>query len=155
VVLLAEFGGMHIEFSVANPQSIEHGGASAVRLAFPAVIVSHQQRAHPRAQVPSGFPLRCVMPVGEAAALHGQIMDISPGGFGLLLLATNITPGPGTTIKGCHIERPGENPTPVDLEVRHSRPVAFADGSRAQRWGCQFLDPSEKVKKLISLLATE
>jgi len=43
----------------------------------------------------------------------------------------------------------------ADLEVRHCRPLALADGAGAQRWGCQFVNPSSEVKELIRLLASE
>ena len=157
VTFLAEFGGMHVEFTAEGPR--QQADTSAVRFGFPAVTVSHRRRAHRRAQVPAGFPLRCVIPIGAAAALEAQIMDISEGGIGLLIgllvRSANITPGPGTLIKGCRIERPEKGPVRADLEVRHCRPVALADGGEAQRWGCQFLDPSDDVKELIRLFASE
>jgi c-di-GMP-binding flagellar brake protein YcgR len=157
VTFLAEFGGMQIEFTAERPS--RQGETSAVRLAFPAVTVSHQRRAHRRAQVSGDFPLRCAIPIGAAAALEAQIMDISEGGIGLLIAllvrSEGITPAPGTVIKGCRIERLEKGPVRVDLEVRHCRPVVLVDRSDAQRWGSQFLDPSDEVKELARLFAKE
>jgi c-di-GMP-binding flagellar brake protein YcgR len=153
VTFLAEFGGMHIEFTAEGPR--QDAGTTALRLGFPAVTVSHQRRAHPRAQVPADFPLRCAIPLGNLAVLDAQIMDLSEGGIGLQLPATNVSPGPGTVIKGCRVERPGATPVLVDLEVRHCRPIAFADGRRGERWGCRFVEPSNEAKDLIALFARE
>lgn len=151
---IAEFGGMQIEFACADPRPSAHGSATA-RAGFPKAVVTRQRRAHRRAQLPADFPLRCLIPAAATALFEAKIMDISEGGIGLLLHAVNLFPAPGTRITGCRIERPGEGPILVDLEVRHGRPVAFADGSVAQRWGCQFLDPSQKVKELIAKFASE
>ena len=151
---VAEFGGMQIEFASTDPRPSGHAPAS-VRLGYPRAIVTRQRRAHPRAQVPQGFPVVCTIPVGTGAPLQAEIMDISEGGIGLLLHGVSIVPAAGTRITGCRIESGDAGAIAVDLEVRHSRPVEFADGRRAQRWGCQFLAPSQKVKELIARFATE
>ena len=153
VTFLADFGGMHIEFTAEGPQQIERGGVSALRLGFPKVTVSHQRRAHPRAPVPQELPLHCVIPAGAGVALEVQIMDISQGGIGLLVRSTYILPAPGTIIKGWRVERKDKDPIKVDLEVRHCRPLVLAGGDHALRWGCQFIDPSDEAKELIALFA--
>ena len=154
VTFLANFGGMHIEFTVERPQQIERGGAPAIRLGFPKVTVSHQRRVHSRAPIPQDFPLHCVIPAGAGVALEAQIMDISQGGIGLLVRATYLVPAPGTLIKGWRIEREGKEAIKVDLEVRHCRPLVLAGGDHALRWGCQFINPSDEAKELIALFAS-
>ena len=155
VTFVAEFGGMYIEFPASDPALVADDETRAVRMGFPKVTVSRQQRAHPRAQVPQHLPLHCAIPAGAGVALEGQIMDLSEGGLGLLVRGAYLVPAPGTLIRGWQIERPGERSLSVDLEVRHCRPLALADGGSAQRWGCQFLNPSGEVKELMQLLAKE
>ena len=155
VTFVAEFGGMYIEFPASDPALVADDETRAVRMGFPKVTVSRQQRAHPRAQVPQHLPLHCAIPAGAGVALEGQIMDLSEGGLGLLVRGAYLVPAPGTLIRGWQIERPGERSLSVDLEVRHCRPLALADGGSAQRWGCQFLNPSGEVKELMQLLASE
>ena len=82
-------------------------------------------------------------------------MDISEGGLGLLVRGAYLVPAPGTLIRGWQIERPGKGSVSVDLEVRHCRPLVLADGASAQRWGCQFVNPSGEVKELMRLFASE
>jgi c-di-GMP-binding flagellar brake protein YcgR len=151
---VAEFGGMQIEFTAADPQPSAHAPDS-VRVGFPRAVVTRQRRAHPRAQVPPDFPVSCAIPTGPAAVLQAEIMDISEGGIGLLVHEVSIVPAPGTRITGCSIASAAVGTVLVDLEVRHVRPVALASGARAQRWGCQFVDPSEKVRELIAKFASE
>lgn len=153
VTFLAEFGGMNIEFTASRPESFTHEGAQAVRLEFPKVTVSRQRRAHPRAPLPPDLPVHCAIPAGAGVALEGQIMDVSEGGLGLLIRSSYLVPAPETLIRGWRIERPGQPVVTVDLQVRHCRPVVLADGSQAQRWGCQFVNPSEEARKLIALLS--
>jgi c-di-GMP-binding flagellar brake protein YcgR len=146
---------MHIEFPASDPVLVTEEGTRAIRMGFPKVTVSRQQRAYPRAPVPPDLPLHCAIPAGAGVALEGQIMDISEGGMGLLVRGAYLFPAPGTVIRGWQIERPGKGTVSVDLEVRHCRPLALADGASAQRWGCQFVDPSGEVKELIRLFASE
>ncbi len=151
---VAEFGGMQIEFTAADPEASGHAPAS-VRLGYPKAVVSRQRRAHRRARLPQDFPVLCMIPVGAGALLQAEIMDIGEGGIGLLLHAVSLVPAPGTRIAGCRIESADQGVVLLELEVRNSRPVELADGRRAQRWGCQFVEPSEKVKALIARYATE
>jgi hypothetical protein len=153
VTFLADFGGMLIEFTASGPEVVTHD-TRAVRLSFPKVTVSHQRRAHPRTQVPPGFPLHCAIPAGAGVALEAQIMDISKGGIGLLVRASYLVPAPGTLIRGWRLERPGESAIAVDLQVRHCRPVVLPDGGQAHCWGCEFVSPSDQVKELIKLFAS-
>jgi len=155
VTFLADFSGMLIEFTASDPEAVTYENARAVRLSFPKVTVSRQRRAHPRAQVPPGFPLHCAIPAGAGVALEAQIMDISEGGIGLMVRASYLVPAPGTLIRGWRIERPEKSVVTVDLQVRHCRPLMLADGSQAHRWGCQFVEPSEEAKQLIALFASE
>jgi len=153
VTFVAEFGGMYIEFPASDPVLVTEDGARSVRMAFPKVTVSRQQRAHPRAPLPLDLPVHCAIPAGAGVALEGQIMDVSEGGLGLLVRGAYLVPAPGTLIRGWQIEHPGKPSLSVDLEVRHCRPLALADGASAQRWGCQFVNPSGEVKELMRLLA--
>ncbi len=151
---VAEFGGMQIEFTTADPQPSAHAPAS-VRTGFPKLVVTRQRRAHPRARVRHDFPVLCLVPAGPGAVLKARIMDISEGGIGLLFDSVGFAPAPGTRIAGCRVEMPDTSVLLVDLEVRHARPVEFADGARGQRWGCQFIAPSPQVRALIAKFATE
>jgi PilZ domain-containing protein/regulator YcgR len=155
VTFVAEFGGMYIEFPASDPALVADDETRAVRMGFPKVTVSRQQRAHPRELVPQDLPLHCAIPAGAGVALEGQIMDISEGGLGLLVRGAYLVPAPGTLIRGWQIERPGKGSLGVDLEVRHCRPLALADGASAQRWGCQFVNPSGEVKELMRMLTRE
>ncbi len=152
---IAEFGGMHIEFPASNAVLVTEEGTRAVRMGFPTVTVSRQGRAHPRAPARPDLPLHCAIPAGAGVALEGQIMDISEGGLGLLVRGAYLVPAPGTLIRGWQIERPGKAAVSMDLEVRHCRPLALADGAGAHRWGCQFVNPSSEVKELMLLFASQ
>jgi len=155
VTFYAEFGGMNIEFTASTPEAVTHEGATAVRLSFPKVTVSRQRRAHPRAAIPPELPVHCAIPAGAGVALEAQIMDVSEGGVGLLVRSSYLVPAPGTLIRGWRVERPGAGVVKLDVEVRHCRPAVLADGSQAQHWGCQFVEPSEEAKKLVALLGSD
>jgi len=121
----------------------------AIRLRFPEVLVTFQQRLEPRATVTPVPPLRCLADTEGFAPFDAQIVDISRAGIGFLLYASEITLEPGTVLKGCRIQRHDTTPIVVDLEVRHSTPVALDNRSHAHRSGCVFLNPTREVMELI------
>ena len=149
VSFISEFGGWHVEFAAADPQSTTLAGKHAIRLRFPEVIVTQRRRDEPRAALPPVPPLRCIADTQGFAPFEARIVNISRSGIGILLYASDITLEPGTVLKGCRIERRGAPAIDVDLEVRYSSPVVLADGSHAHRSGCVFLNPTREVMELI------
>lgn len=141
---------LHFEFPAADPQRSRFDGKPSIQLGFPELLVSHPRRSEPRARVPAQPPLQCIADARGIAPFDGQIVDIGNGGVGFLVYAADITLEPGTLLKGCRIEHPGGAPVFVDLEVRYSSPVTLADGRRALRSGCRFVNPSNDLLKLIS-----
>ena len=149
VNFFSEFNGWHVEFSAADPQATTLGGEAAIRLRFPEVIASQQQRRmEPRIEV-SDAPLRCEADSAGFAPFDGQLVDISRGGIGLLLYGADITLAPGTILKGCRIDLPGKGSLDVDLEVRYTKPVMLDGGHPANRSGCRFLNPTRRITELI------
>lgn len=149
VSFISEFGGWHVEFTAADPQSTTLAATPAIRLRFPEVLATFQQRNEPRAAVTPVPPLRCVADAEGFAPFDAQIVDISRAGIGFLLYAADIALEPGTVLKGCRIQRHDTTPIVVDLEVRYTNPVVLDDGSHAHRSGCVFLNPTKEVMELI------
>ena len=152
VTLVSAPGGWHIEFVAVEPREVMHGGTPAIRLRYPEVLTAQQRRQHSRVDMPPKVPLRCIADAGGITPFEAQIADISVGGIGILLYPSDVTLEPGTVLIGCRIAVPGKPPVTVDLEVRHSEVVTLADGSRARRSGCRFVNATNDVKKLVDEL---
>jgi c-di-GMP-binding flagellar brake protein YcgR len=150
VIFISDYNGWHIEFAAAEPQLATIGGQPAIRLKFPAIISSQQQRrTEPRASIPNRVPLHCEADKQGIATFDGELVDISHGGIGFVTYDSGITLEPGTVLKGTRIQRPGKPTLIVDLEVRYSKPVLLANGQRAHRSGCVFLNPTREITELI------
>lgn len=150
VIFISEFNGWHIEFSAAEPETTTIAGEAAIRLKFPGIISSApQRRTEPRLSVPDRIPLQCEADQQGITTFDGELVDISHGGIGFLTYASGITLEPGTVLKGTRIQRPGQPPLIVDLEVRYSKPVLLPSGQRAHRSGCVFLNPTREITELI------
>ena len=149
VSFISQFSGWHVEFAAADPQSTTLAAMPAIRLRFPEVLVTYQQRHEPRAAVTPVPPLRCIADTEGFAPFDAQIVDISHAGIGFLLYASDITLEPGTVLKGCRIQRADATSIVVDLAVRYSTPVVLNDGSHSHRSGCVFLNPTREVMELI------
>lgn len=142
-------GGLHIEFAAAGPELAQHAGKPAIRMRFPDVLATKQQRTQDRLDLQPHVPLHFVADAGGVISFDGDMVDISAGGIGFVQYSPNITLEPGTVLKGCRIEVPGRGPVAVDLEVRYSCPVALPDGKQVLRSGCRFVNPSDEVKTLL------
>lgn len=77
------------------------------------------------------------------------MVDISPIGIGFLQYPPDITLEPGTILRGCRIELPGRPALVVDMEVRYSTRMTLADGRRAMRSGCRFIEPGTGLTALL------
>jgi c-di-GMP-binding flagellar brake protein YcgR len=146
----ASSDGQHIEFSAAGSRRVEYKGSPAIRLSFPAMLVTQQSRAFERVSVQPPVPLKFVADAGGPLSFNGTLVDISPGGFACLEYAPSITLEPGTFLKGCRIEMPGRPSATADLEVRYSRMISQPDGRHAVRSGCSFLNATPELKALLS-----
>ena len=149
VSFTSEYGGRQVEFVAADPQRTTLAAKPAIRLRFPEILVTFQQRHEARASVNPVPPLRCIADSEGFAPFDAQIVDISRAGIGFLLYSSDITLAPGTVLKGCRIQRHDTTPIVVDLAVRYSTPVVLDDGSHAHRSGCVFLNPTREVMELI------
>ena len=146
----ASLPGGHVEFAAADPQQIVHDGAAAIRLGFPDVLAYHQRRQDERATVSPQVPRVCLADAGGVLSFEGGLVDISVGGLGFLVYDPSITLEPGTVLKGCRIDPRGEPPLILDLEVRYSELVPFADGTRAARSGCRVVEHPESLKEFVA-----
>jgi c-di-GMP-binding flagellar brake protein YcgR len=143
----SEVTGWRIEFVASLPREVVHEGTRAIELRFPEVLVSHQRREHSRALEPQ-VALLCLADAGGITPFDASIVDLSLSGIGFLIYAADITLEPGTLLKGCRIELGERGACAVDLEVRYSQPVT-AEGRRAMRSGCRFVDPSPETLELL------
>lgn len=146
----AEIAGWHVEFVAADPREAVHGGAAVIELRYPELLIRVQRRAQPRVPVPPQPPLNCLADAGGIMPFEANIVDIGPGGIGFMVYGPEITLEPGTLLKGCRIATPGGPVENVDLEVRYTQAVVLADGRRALRSGCRFVDPSPRIRDLVA-----
>jgi c-di-GMP-binding flagellar brake protein YcgR len=144
----SEVTGWRIEFVATQPREVVHEGVRAIELRFPEVLVSHQRRQQSRIDEPQ-LALLCLADAAGITPFDATILDLSLAGIGFLLYAADITLEPGTVLKGCRIALSERDACSVDLEVRYSQQVTAADGRRAMRSGCRFLDPTEEVLALL------
>jgi c-di-GMP-binding flagellar brake protein YcgR len=153
VVFSCNHGGLRHEFIVAEPRETEFSGASAIRFRFPTVLLTAQRRSSARIPVPPAVPLRCIIGHG-LGSIYAQVVDVSRGGLGTLILNLAVRMTPGTRLEGVRIVHP-ERVVTVDLEVRHAAATVLRDGRAAMRVGGRFLAAPQDLDDLIRLFVTE
>jgi c-di-GMP-binding flagellar brake protein YcgR len=134
-------GGWHVEFSVSSPRQVVHEGEPAIRVSFPEVLVYHQRRTEPRSSPTAQIAFNCIADAGGIISFKASLVNVSAGGTGFLIYDPVISLEPGTLLRGCRIDVPALGPVVLDLEVRYSELGNLADGSKAVRSGCRFIDP--------------
>ena len=144
----AEPPGWHLEFAASHPKELRWEGRPAIQLEFPDVLSTKQRRQHERVALPE-VPLHFVADAAGVISFEGAMVDVSAGGIGLLQYAPNITLEPGTILRGCHIELPGQPPVAVDLEVRYSFLTRLPDGRSVVRSGCRFVELTPALRKAL------
>ena len=144
----AEPPGWHLEFAASHPTEIRWEGRPAIRLEFPDVFSTKQRRMHERVALPE-VPLHFVADAAGVISFEGAMVDVSAGGVGLLQYAPSITLEPGTILKGCHLELPGQAPVAVDLEVRYSFLTPLPDGRNVVRSGCRFVELTPVLRRAL------
>lgn len=145
-------GGVRHQFVAAEPHETQHAGAPAIRLRFPALLLSTQRRSHARIPIPPKVPLRCIIGYGMGS-LDARVVDISRGGIGTLIYEGTLRMPPGTRLEGVRIVHPDRTIT-LDLEVRHVVNTILSDGRGATRVGCRFLGAPRDLADLIRLFVT-
>jgi c-di-GMP-binding flagellar brake protein YcgR len=146
--------GAHYNFVATAPCAVQCDSEPAMRFAFPLALYAHQQRAHPRVQVPARIPLRCEIPWGPLA-IEAEVVDASLDGIGTITYGTDIRLAIGTKLEGVRILHPERNPIVVDLDMRYSVRITGRDGAPAMRSGCRFIGAPEDLRDLIRLFVTE
>ena len=141
--------GFRIEFVASGPREETREGRSLIVLGLPEVLVTHQQRAHPRADVAPPVHLECLADAGGITPFDARVVDIGAGGLAFLLYPGDIHLEPGTVLHGCRIGLPDGGFCVTDLEVRYTQTVAQPDGTRAARSGCRFVNPGPEVAELV------
>jgi len=139
----------HVEFVASAPERIMLYEKPAIRLGFPDVLSNTDKRAQARATGSPSVRLHCVADEGGVISFESWVVDVTQDGIGFLTYDRNITLEPGTVLKGCRIEPERIEPVVVDLEVRYSELVSLANGARAMRSGCRFINAPSTIKHVI------
>lgn len=145
----AEPGGWRVEFAAADPKPTSpNEGAAGIKLRFPELVAGHRRRAEERSAAPPQQALRCVVDEAGVMPFDGTMANVSKGGIGFLQYDPTISLEPGTVLKGCRIESAGGESIVLDMEVRYSQLMSFADGTQVQSSGCRFLNltPEETAR---------
>lgn len=143
------FGEWRVTFSADLPHHVTHEGKPAIQLAFPERVSISRRRQHARAAVPPQAPLRLVAYSGAAPIFEATITDVSRGGVGLQLDFGGDSLHPGMVLGSCRVERDGDEPVSVDLEVRHTSTAILHDGRRVVRAGCRFIALNDVAARLV------
>jgi hypothetical protein len=151
VMFHCESGPHHVQFPALLPRQALHDGRSAIRLGFPAYLLQHPHRSHPRFRIPPELRLKCRVECPGVISFEMDVRDVSRGGIGMVTHGHDIRLEPGSVMRGCLIRHPMHPPICVDMEIRHSTIAHLPDGGTAVRTGCRFIGSADEVAELVGM----
>lgn len=145
IVFTTQIDRVKIQFSLQRMQLIDWEKRPAFAAPLPKTLLRLQRREYFRLSIPLTAPVKCGVPVsradGSIQPVEAQILDISGGGFGLMVMPDlkelfQI----GTQFSECRINLPDEGPVLADIRVRSTFDVTTRSGGRYCRTGCEFVN---------------
>jgi c-di-GMP-binding flagellar brake protein YcgR len=149
----AQLEKVKIQFILHGVNHVEVDGRPAFHAALPDRILRLQRREHYRLATPVARPLICNIPFpsidGSIVPVTTHVADISGGGVCLAGLPLELPLETDMELPGCCIELPEVGSVSVILRLRSVTETANRGGTRAKRAGCEFVDMSGQMAKLI------
>lgn len=150
---ITQLGKVKIQFILRGVTEVEAGGRPAFFAALPDSILRLQRREHYRLALSITQPLKCrirlVNAEGSSVLIDANVVDISGGGVGLAGLPLDLALEPDVKISGCVIESPELGSITTSLLLHRVIETTSRRGVRAKRAGCEFVDLTGSMEKLI------
>ncbi len=149
--------GIELHFDCQVTGISESDGAPYYKVPFPAQIQHTQKRRYYRALIPLTKSVPIVLQTQEFGTLHGELRDISVGGFSARLLngATELISN-GTSIQRCLITLPSGAKISASIEICHLDDV---ESARSPRIGARFYNlgrrDERRIEKFVAALDRE
>jgi c-di-GMP-binding flagellar brake protein YcgR len=144
-----------VQFALNGLSRIDYENQPAFFSPLPESLLRLQRREHFRIATPVIHPVMCDIPQGDEAApgalLRYPLLDISTGGLGLIVSATEIRQpfSHDTIFRDCVLVLPENGPVKVNLNVRTVLEMTARFGKRNFRVGCEFVDASRSLPNIV------
>lgn len=129
-----------LQFEVGYPRLVEWQHQPALAVTAPASILRLQRRDHYRLTIPLSQPLSAYLPLRPDSdeEVEVSIIDLSPGGMGILAFIPGLSLLPGARYHRIRIELPHMASVAVDAQVRSRFELVLRNGIRTVRTGFEF-----------------
>jgi len=127
-----------IQFSTSSIERVLYENDSVFKAPFPTEVIRFQRREYYRLATQILKPIKCYIPVGEAA-VETMVVDISVGGIGVLSYRQDAPLEQDKEYHGCRLELPDSGTFLVSLSIRTTFDVTLKNGVLSHRLGCQFI----------------
>jgi len=128
-----------IQFEVGNVAAIQYEDRPALRIPMPETLLKFQRREYYRVPTLGTKPLKCVIPLPEAAPLALSVIDISLGGVSVTGYPEGSAVEPGMTLENCRIDLAEMGALTTTLQVRNTFETPLRNGAVSRRAGCMFV----------------
>lgn len=141
-------------FIATHAEDTQFKGMRALRARIPDQLARMQRREAVRVAASREKPSYCMLKVGTDNESRLRVDDISVGGLGLILEATDTGIGAGKTFHDCSLELPGIGLMRCTLQIMYVN-ESPADPTK-RRVGCHFVDlpglSREQVRSYVARL---
>jgi flagellar brake protein len=165
IIFISSHRQVKIQFIAHRIERASFNHVDAFHLPLPDSLLRIQRRDYFRLTTPVNKPLRCTIPVRQAASTaqpgiiaskhEVTIMDISVGGIALACEEHDTELQPGKTYEGCKISLPDIGVITVTVKVKNVFEITLRNGLVNKRVGCEFINMGGEAATLLQRYVTQ
>lgn len=139
---VASLKKVRIQFLLRGLTQVSYEGRPAFQARLPTDLLRLQRREFFRLTMPITRPLKCAMPItdaaGEAQVVEVNVVDISGGGLAIAL-PDGVDFEDDQEFADCRIELPEVGAVTARVAIRNQFEITLRSGARVRRAGCEFV----------------
>jgi len=149
IIFVTSQDRVKVQFTADRIEATRLNDRPAFRVKLPPALLKLQRREYYRLETPIANPLKCVVPLEGDRKVELSIVDISIGGIGAVVPATELELESGVVFQGCRFVLPDIGTIVAALETRTVFEVSLKSGVETRRVGFQFVNLPNNMQSMI------
>lgn len=149
IIFVTAHDKVKVQFVTNRIEKTQLESRDAFRIELPESLIKLQRRDYYRVTTPIVNPLKCIVLMEGQRKVEMVVADISIGGVGVVLPATEAAVEQGMIFNGCSLVLPEIGNIVATMEIRNVFEVTLRNGLKTKRAGCQFVNLPANMQTMI------
>jgi c-di-GMP-binding flagellar brake protein YcgR len=149
IIFVTAHDKVKVQFVTNRIEKTQLENRDAFRIELPESLIKLQRRDYYRVTTPIINPLKCIVLMEGQRKVEMVVADISIGGVGVVLPATEAAVEQGMIFNGCSLVLPEIGNIVATMEIRNVFEVTLRNGLKTKRAGCQFVNLPANMQTMI------